>query len=190
MFEGVLFSYETHPRDLTESAVYQTSILLENLKDIVPNIEKAKLIPRPGGINGYILLDLRECLQNLDLDAKSEIRARFIDFIKKAFDEGLILSISKVRIIDFIVPLDVEKLTEMARILAPKISDVWKLEPRTRKLIDRMELIRRVAAVIDRPVDLQNPRFILNIEVLSSDLVAVYLVDSTKEDESIIKLKY
>ncbi|MCR8433426.1 MAG: hypothetical protein NDP13_03400 [Crenarchaeota archaeon] len=190
MFEGALFSYETHPRDLTESAIYQVETLLGNLASIIPDSEKAKLIPRPGGINGYILLDLRECLQKLNFDARLEIRAKFIEFIKKAFDEGALLSILKVRILDFIVPLDLEKIVDAAKYLAPKIKGTWKLEPRTRKLIDRMELIKKVAEVIDEPVDLQNPRFSLNVEVLSNDLVAVYLVDNTREHESIIKPGY
>ncbi len=190
MFEGVLFSYETHPRDLSESAIYQVETLLRNLGEIIPNIDKARLMPRPGGINGLILLDLRECLQSMDIEARESIRRQLTHFIEKAFDEGMLLSIIKVRILNFIVPLDLDRLVETAKILARRIKGRWKIELRTRKMADRMEIIRQVAAVIDQPVDLKNPQFILNIEILSKELVVVYLVDKERESETIIKPKY
>ena len=190
MLDGILFSYETHPRDLGESAIYQVEGLLKNLGEIIPNHEKAILIPRPGGVNGLILLDLRECLRYVDVNEKITIRKNLVEFLVEAFDKGDLLSIVKIRIIDFIVPLDIDKLVDVTRFLADRIRGTWKIELRTRKMADRMEIIRKVASVVDQPVDLKNPKFVLNIEILSRDLVVVYLVDKEREEETIIRPKY
>ncbi len=186
--EGLLFSYEIMPRDRGMFAFEEVNRFIESAKGTIREVGEAEVVFNPEGVKGLILVDLRRAFSKLTDEEADSRRRRIISLLREAFDRGELLSISRVRILHKITRTNVAEIAECARIFVPYIKDRWKIEIHTKKLIDRMETIRAVAAHIDQKVDLKNPRYILHIEVIGPTITVMYLVDSENVEDTIIKL--
>ncbi len=186
--DGILFSYEIMPRDRGDIALEEVSKLIDSLSEMIPELKDAEIIFKPEGVKGLILVDLRKALEKATPERVDNIYEAIIHEIKRAFDEGELLSISRVRIIHKIVRTDINIIADESKYFVPFIKDKWKIEIHTKKIIDRMETIKKVATHFDKPVDLKNPRYVLHIEVIGSSLTVMYLVDTQKVEKTIIKL--
>jgi len=188
IIEGILFSYEIIPRDRGDIALDEVNRFVAKMKDRYPELEEADIIFKPEGLKGLILVDLRGTVQKMPKEKLEEFSKTMINALREALDRGELLSISKIRIIHKIVRTDIAAIAKEAPYFAKYINDRWKIDIHTRKIIDRMETIKAVAAHISQPVDLKNPRYVLYIEVLGPALTVMYLVDKEKESETILRL--
>ena len=186
--EGILFSYEIMPRDRGDIAFEEVNKFMDMLSKKIPELKNSEIILMPEGVKGLILVDLRKVVEGISPEEIDRIRKQIIEEIKGAFDRGELLSIPKVRIIHKIVKTNTETIAEESKYFAGLITDKWKIEIHTRKIIDRMQTIRKVAEHINQPVDLKNPHYILNIEVIGPEITVIYLVDIENIGDTIIKL--
>jgi len=188
IIEGILFSYEIIPRDRSDMALEEVSNLFKKIERELPEAEKAEIMLKPEGVKGLILVDLRRIIEAKSEAEAEEFSRKIREKIAEAFDAGELLSISKIRMIHRIVKTDVEEIGKQGIFFSNYINDKWKIDIHTRKLIDRMEAIRAVASHINMPVDLKKPKYILYIEVLGPSLTVMYLVNTEKIEETILKL--
>ncbi len=188
IIEGILFSYEIIPRDRGDTALEEVSMLFEKMKRDIPELENVEIILRPEGVKGLILVDLRRVMKEKSEENAEELSDIIRKRISEAFDAGELLSISKIRMIHRIVKTDIKDIEKQGEFFSRYINDKWKIDIHTRKLLDRMETIRKVASHIKMPVDLKNPKYILHIEVLGPSITVIYLVNTEKREETILRL--
>ena len=185
--EAILFSYETIRSDMGPRAYDEILDFLDELKKDFPELERAQISYNPENIKGYILVDLRDAIKSMDEAKLKVFTEKFLEAVRKAYDEGRLLAVSKARIIHKLCETSIEKIVECAKFFAPLITGTWKIEIRTRKIFDRMEVIRKVAEIIKQKVDLKNPQFVLHIEILGKNLTVMYLTRSGEEEKVIIR---
>ena len=173
--EGILVAYSIVPYDATFEARYELKILLNELEELFPNISSVEMHIAPSGLNGLILVDLRDYMRDKDDQFKGKFREEFLRKFEEMKEGGEIRYIVKITFFDYLVETDVSKIAEKIKNYKNVIDDRWRLTIRTRKMVgDRKEFIQKLAEPIEQPVDLKNPVYVIFVEVLG-DLTGVYL---------------
>lgn len=170
-----MISYPIFPYDASFEAAYETKILMRETVEKFPALKKFGLIVAPNEFKGLILVDLRETLKEIDAAETEHIAS----FIKKVYslkrEEGALKYLLKLVTLDYLVETDVDKIREKVASYRNIINDKWRLKVRSRGvLVDKRDFIEKVADEIDAPVDLENPTFIIHIEILG-DFTGIYL---------------
>lgn len=186
-FEGILFSYETYPVERGYEALSDVRRALTELEGILKGISDIQPLLRPDGVKGLILLDLRQLIGEKSTLELNHIRKHIVDKLKELMDMGNMLNISKIRIIDKICDTNLDCIIEASKSYKDIINADWRITLRSRKLLNREEVIREVAKLINAPVNLKNPIYNLHIEVLGPTYTMIYLVIKEKENETIIR---
>jgi len=141
-----------------------------------PFLKNVEAQLRPGGFKGLILLDLRKIIKQLDEETKEELRRKFIELFQERQKQGRIRYIRRILILDAIVPTDAECVKKALEKLKHRIRGKWRITLKTRGYrINRMEFIKKVAEPIFYPVDLENPEYVVIINILG-DIAAISIV--------------
>lgn len=180
--EGLLISYPIVPKDVGFEARFEVLNIIEEVAKDFPIIRKVSVKLRPGGYKGLILLDLRPVLSELDDEERKHLEERIInEFENKMLNEAL-RYISKFTVLDAIVNTDINEIAKAVDKLKDKVRGKWRITLKTRKYpIDRKELIQKAAEPIDRPVDLENPEYIVLIEIFG-ELTGIAVLSTKNED--------
>ena len=173
--EGLLIAYPIVPYDASFEAKYETKILMKELVKQYPDLENFSLKVAPSGFKGLILVDLREALVEV---GKYKIEA-MKDFIRQLYEtkreNGDLRYLLKLIILDYLVETDSKKIFQKVASYRDIIQNKWRLKVKSRGILpDKKAFIEEVAEAIDAPVDLENPVFIIHIEILG-ELTGIYL---------------
>ncbi len=173
--EGLLITYRIFPYDLSFEARYETKLLLRKIASHFPGLNKAKILVAPCGMKGIILVDIREAVKEFGEEDKVNMKSLIFDKFNELVNNGEINHIAKLKVLDYLIDMDLDKLVKRVEEIAPMIKGKFRITLKSRgKIKDRGEFIRKIAEPINAPVDLKNPDYIVWIEVVC-DLIGIYL---------------
>jgi len=167
--QGILATYQIIPKDYGFEARFELLNLLHDISKNFPELERAKVVMRPGGFKGILLADLRDALAEVEPERLELIREEVWKEFRRRKSENAIRYIQRFIVLDAIVETDIDKIAEAVRKLKDKVKGKWRITLKTRKYpIDRNLLIKKAAEPITLPVDLENPEYIVLIEILGN----------------------
>lgn len=164
MLEGLLLHYPTYSSDFSYEAYFETEDLLEELSMKIPALVKADLVIAPEGMNGLIVIDLRD--NPLSNVREKEFKRNFNKKLEEGKAQGYWKYIAKPVFFNRIINSKINEIAASVKTLKEKIKGKWRIKINTRHRIPRRETIEEVAKHITYPVDLENPKYIVKIECL------------------------
>ncbi len=174
--EGILASYPLVPKDVGFFARFELMNLIEEVAKKYPFLRKADVLMNPFGHKGLILADFRSIFYQLNQAEINNVREEIERIYSNWVTEGKFRYINRFLIIDALVETNIDSIVKAVTLLKDRIKGRWRITLKTRKYpIDREELIRRAAEPIDKPVDLENPEYIVWIEIIES-LTAIAII--------------
>lgn len=174
--DGILVSYPLVPKDVGFFARFEVMNLIEEVAQRYPVLRKAEVIMNPEGHKGLILVDFRPIFYQLDSAEIENIRREIEETYSRWMKERKIRYINRFIVIDALVKTDIEDITKAVQKLRHKVQGKWRITLKTRKYpINREELIKRAASPIDKPVDLENPEYVVQIEIIEN-LTAIAII--------------
>jgi len=174
--DGIIASYPLVPKDVGFFARFELMNLIEEAAQKYPILRKTDVLINPFGHKGLILADFRPIFYQLDSEEISNIRREIESIYSEWLSERKLRYINRFLIIDALVETDIDKIVNAVIKLCDKIQGRWRITLKTRKYpINRGELIRKAAEPIDKPVDLENPEYIVWIEIIGS-LTAIAII--------------
>ncbi len=167
--EGIIASYPLVPKDVGFFARFEVMNLIEEVAQKYPILRKADVLLNPNGHKGLILVDFRPIFYQLDLNEVNEIRKSIEETYTSWLKERKIRYINRFLIVDALVETNIDKIAEAVKKLKDKVKGRWRITLKTRKYpINREELISKAAEPISQPVDLENPEYIVQIEIIDN----------------------
>ena len=173
--EGLLIAYPIFPYDASFEAEYETKILMKELIKQHPNLENFSLKATPSGFKGLILVDLRDTLARIEKNEIEEIKEFMRQLYESKRENGDFRHLLKLKILEYLVETNSKKIFQKVASYREIIRDKWRLKVKSRGVLpDKKAFIEEIAEAIDAPVDLENPIFIIHIEILG-ELTGIYL---------------
>lgn len=165
--EGFLVTYKIIPKDTVFEARFEVLNLLEELAKKYPILRETDVIVRPGNYKGIILVDFRRIFSKLDEEVIKDIQKNLEETYQKMREERRLRYIQRFIIFDEIVDTDVNSIVSAVHELKGLVRGKWRITLKTRKYpIDKQTLIRKAAEPINYPVDLENPDYVVLIEIM------------------------
>jgi len=174
--EGILASYELVPRERSFEAKMEIQNIIYELAEKYPFLKNVEAHLCPGGFKGLILVDLRGIKNSVNTSVLEEVKSDFINTFYTRQRDGKIRYITRILILDALVPTDIEEIRKAMERIKEKVKGRWRITLKTRGFpVDRMELIKKAAEPISQPVDLKNPEYVVIINILG-DVTGISVV--------------